>query len=142
MTVNKVILLGNLGRDPELKQMKNGGDAYLAISIATSESRKDKQTGEKTQIVEWHNVVFYGKSAEVVAQYLKKGDQIYVEGKLKTNKYADQNGVEKYSTTIIATSFNFVGSKKKDETTAQEYSKASGGTGGGLSDFIDDDVPF
>lgn len=132
MTVNKVILVGNLGKDPELKH--GSSDAILNISVATSETRKDKNTGERKQETEWHNVVFYGKSAEIVAQYLRKGDSIYIEGRLKTSKYIDKQGIERYSTQIIVTDFKMLGNRKKDDSTAQQYAAASGG-------FIDD-APF
>jgi single-strand DNA-binding protein len=143
MTVNKVILLGNIGVDPEPKQLTNG-DYVLELSIATSESWNDKNTGEKKTVTEWHKVVFYGKPVDIICKFLKKGDKIYVEGKIKTEKYTDKKtGVEKYATKIIANEFKMLGTKDKQEqqnvTNSNDYSKASNG---GLSDFIDDDVPF
>lgn len=98
--VNKVILVGNLGQDPEVRYMPNG-NAVANISLATSESWRDKQTGETKEITEWHRVVFFGKLAEVVGEYAKKGTQMYVEGQLKTRKWQDQQGVDRYTTEIV-----------------------------------------
>lgn len=98
--VNKVILVGNLGQDPEVRYMPNGG-AVANIRIATSESWRDKQTGEQKEVTEWHSVVLYGKLAEVAGEYLKKGSQVYIEGQLRTRKWTDQQGVEKYSTEVV-----------------------------------------
>lgn len=98
--VNKVILVGNLGQDPEVRYMPNG-NAVANISLATSESWRDKQTGEQKEITEWHRVVFFGKLAEVVGEYAKKGTQMYVEGQLKTRKWQDQQGVDRYTTEIV-----------------------------------------
>jgi len=97
--INKVILVGNLGQDPEVRYMPNG-NAVANIALATSESWKDK-SGQKQEKTEWHKVVFFGKLAEIVGEYLAKGSQVYVEGKLQTRKWADQAGVERYSTEII-----------------------------------------
>lgn len=98
--VNKVILVGNLGQDPEVRYMPNG-NAVANVSLATSESWRDKQTGEQKEITEWHRVVFFGKLAEVVGEYAKKGTQMYVEGQLKTRKWQDQQGVDRYTTEIV-----------------------------------------
>lgn len=98
--VNKVILIGNLGSDPEVRYMPQGG-AVANITMATSESWTDKQTNEKKEQTEWHRVVFYGKLAEIVGEYTRKGSKIYVEGKLRTRKWQDQQGVERYTTEII-----------------------------------------
>ena len=98
--VNKVILIGNLGNEPDVRYMPSG-DAVANVSIATSESWKDKNTGETQERTEWHRVVFFGKLAEIVKQYLHKGSKIYVEGKLRTRKWQDKEGVERYSTEII-----------------------------------------
>ena len=101
--INKVILLGNLGADPELRTTA-GGDAVATISIATSDSWKDKNTGEEQQKTEWHRVVFFRRMAEVVGQYLKKGSSVYIEGQLQTNSYEDKNtGEKKYSTHLCLT---------------------------------------
>ena len=98
--VNKVILVGNLGQDPEVRYMPNGG-AVANITLATSESWRDKQTGETKEKTEWHRVVLFGKLAEVAGEYLKKGSQVYIEGALQTRKWTDQAGVEKYTTEVV-----------------------------------------
>ena len=98
--VNKVILLGNLGKDPEIKYMPNG-NAVANITLATSETWNDKNTGEKQEKTEWHRVVFFGKLAEIVGQYLKKGSKIYVEGKLQTRKWQGQDGQDRYTTEVV-----------------------------------------
>lgn len=98
--VNKVILVGNLGNDPEIRYMPNGG-AVANITLATSESWRDKQTGENKEITEWHRVVIFGKLAEIAGEYLKKGSQIYIEGQLKTRKWQAQDGTEKYTTEVV-----------------------------------------
>ena len=98
--VNKVILVGNLGQDPEVRYMPNGG-AVANITLATSESWRDKQTGETKEKTEWHRVVLFGKLAEVAAEYLRKGSQVYIEGALQTRKWTDQAGVEKYTTEVV-----------------------------------------
>lgn len=98
--VNKVILVGNLGQDPEIRYMPNGG-AVANISLATSESWRDKQTGENREVTEWHRVVLFGKLAEVAGEYLRKGSQVYIEGQLRTRKWQDQSGQDKYSTEVV-----------------------------------------
>jgi single-strand DNA-binding protein len=98
--INKVILIGNLGAEPEVRYMPSG-DAVANIRIATSETWKDRNTGEKQERTEWHNVVFFGKIAEIVKQYLHKGSKIYVEGKLRTRKWAGQDGQDRYTTEIV-----------------------------------------
>jgi single-strand DNA-binding protein len=98
--VNKVILVGNLGNDPEVRYMPNGG-AVANITLATSESWRDKQTGETKEKTEWHRVVLFGKLAEVAGEYLRKGSQVYIEGALQTRKWTDQAGVEKYTTEVV-----------------------------------------
>ncbi len=100
-SVNKVILIGGLGRDPETRYGAGGG-AICNISLATSESWKDKETGEKKESTEWHRVVFFGKLAEIAGEYLKKGSSCYVEGSLKTRKWTDKENVERYTTEIVA----------------------------------------
>ncbi|WP_306587689.1 single-stranded DNA-binding protein [Hafnia paralvei] len=97
--VNKVILVGNLGNDPEVRYLPNGG-AVANITLATSESWRDKQTGEQKEKTDWHRVVLFGKLAEVAGEYLRKGSQVYIEGKLTTRKWTDQSGIEKYTTEI------------------------------------------
>ncbi|KEA49979.1 MULTISPECIES: single-stranded DNA-binding protein SSB1 [Mangrovibacter] len=98
--VNKVILVGNLGQDPEVRYMPNGG-AVANITLATSESWRDKQTGEMKEQTEWHRVVLFGKLAEVAGEYLRKGSQVYIEGQLRTRKWQDQGGQERYTTEIV-----------------------------------------
>ncbi len=99
--INKVILIGNVGSDPEVRYMPNG-NAVTTLSIATSETWKDKQTGEKQDRTEWHRVVFYNRLGEIAGEYTKKGSRIYIEGSLRTRKWQDQQGVERYTTEIIA----------------------------------------
>ncbi|PKH22312.1 ssDNA-binding protein [Enterobacterales bacterium CwR94] len=98
--VNKVILVGNLGQDPEVRYMPNGG-AVANITLATSESWRDKQTGENKEVTEWHRVVLFGKLAEVAGEYLRKGSQVYIEGQLRTRKWQDQGGQERYTTEVV-----------------------------------------
>ncbi|WPH64007.1 single-stranded DNA-binding protein [Vibrio phage vB_VpP_1] len=105
--VNKVILVGNLGSDPEVRYMPNGG-AVANITIATSESWRDKQSGEQREKVEWHRVVLFGKLAEVAGEYLRKGSQVYIEGQLQTRKWQDQSGQDRYSTEVVVQGFNGV----------------------------------
>ena len=110
-SINKVILLGNLGADPEMRYTA-GGDAVASISIATSSSWNDKQSGEKREKTEWHRVVFFRRLAEVVGEYMKKGSSIYVEGQLQTNSYEDKNtGERKFSTQIVAREMQMLGSR-------------------------------
>jgi single-strand DNA-binding protein len=120
-SVNKVILLGNLGRDPETRYT-TGGDAVTNLRIATTEQWKDK-SGEKQERTEWHTVVLFGRQAEIAGEYLKKGRSVYIEGRLQTRKYTDKEGVEKYSTEIVADRMQLLGSGRD-----------SGGGGGGGGD--------
>lgn len=108
--LNKVMLIGNLGADPEVRQMPMGG-AVANITLATSMRWKDKQTGEKKESTEWHRVVFFNRLAEIVNEYLRKGSQIYVEGRLQTRKWQDQNGQDRYTTEIIASEMHMLGSR-------------------------------
>ena len=110
-SVNKVILVGNLGADPETSYMPNG-DALCKIRIATSESWKDKQTGDKKEATEWHRIVFFRRLAEIAGQYLKKGSSVYVEGSLKTRKWQDKDGNERYTTEIIGSEMKMLGSRE------------------------------
>ena len=109
-SVNKVILIGNLGRDPEVRYAPSGS-AICNVTIATSRNWKDKTTGERQEETEWHRVVFYDKLAEIAGEYLKKGKSVYVEGRLKTRKWTDKDGVEKYTTEIIANEMTMLGSR-------------------------------
>jgi len=121
--INKVIIVGNLGADPETRYTTSG-TAITSLSIATSESWTDKQSGEKQERTEWHRVKMFGKLAEIAGEYLKKGRQVYIEGSLRTDKYTDKNGVEKYSTDIIASDMQMLGG-------GGEGGGAGGGGGGG-----------
>ncbi len=109
-SINKVILVGNLGQDPEVKYMPSGG-AVTNISIATTDTWKDKATGEKKENTEWHRVVFFNRLAEIVGEYLRKGSQVYIEGNLRTRKWQDQNGVDKYTTEIVAREMQMLGGR-------------------------------
>lgn len=110
-SVNKVIIVGNLGRDPETRVFPNG-DPVANVTIATTDKWKDKQTGEMREATEWHRVVFSGRLAEIAGQYLRKGSQVYVEGSLRTRKWTDQSGQEKYTTEIRADSMQMLGSRQ------------------------------
>lgn len=155
-SVNKVTVLGALGRDPELKYMPNG-DAVCNISVATSEKYKDKASGEQRENTEWHRITFFGKLAEVVAQYMKKGSSIYVEGKLKTRKYTDKDGIERYVTEINAYEMQMLGGKAEGGTAPAPRPAAAAApaarSGAGYqsspqdsrrsaSPAADDDIPF
>ena len=149
--VNKVILIGNLGADPETRFMPSGG-AVTNIRLATSESWKDKQSGQMQERTEWHRVVFFNKLAEIAGEYLKKGSKVYVEGSLRTRKWQGQDGQDRYSTEIVADQMQMLdgrgdSSASYDGGSDQRSSApASGGNqGGGYSapaDEFDDDIPF
>jgi single-strand DNA-binding protein len=113
-SVNKVIIVGNLGRDPEMRYMPSG-DAIANIAVATSYKSKDKNTGEQKELTEWHRISFFGRLAEIVGQYLKKGSSVYVEGRLQTRKYTDKDGVEKYATDIVAENMQMLGGRAGSE---------------------------
>jgi single-strand DNA-binding protein len=121
--INKVILVGNLGADPEVKYTA-GGTAIGTLSVATSESWKDKQTGEQQERTEWHRVKLFGRLAEIAGEYLKKGRQVYIEGSLRTDKYTDKDGVQRYSTDIIGNEMQMLGGNEGG---------GGGGGGGGYS---------
>ena len=147
-SVNKAILVGNLCADPETRYMQNG-DAVANIRLATSESWKDKATGEKKEITEFHRVVFYRKLAEIVGQYLKKGASIYVEGRIRTRKWTDKEGQERYTTEIEANEMQMLGGKSNGAPesaapagAAKEPSRSSQGAQGGAFVGMGDDVPF
>lgn len=108
--INKVIIVGNLGRDPETRYLASG-DPVSGITVATSERWRDRTTGEHKEITEWHRISFFGKLAEIAAQYLKKGSQVYVEGRLRTRRYTDKEGIERYSTDVIADTLQMLGSR-------------------------------
>jgi single-strand DNA-binding protein len=148
--VNKVIIVGNLGNDPDTKYMPSGS-AVTNLSVATNESWKDKQTGEQKDRTEWHRVAMFGRLAEVAAEYLRKGSQVYIEGKLRTRKWQDQQGNDKYTTEIIADEMQMLGGRGGGGAPAMGGGAPAmgGGSGGpppsgppqGGSDF-DDDIPF
>lgn len=139
--VNKVIIIGNLGQDPEVKYMPNG-NAVANITVATSESWKDKNTGENVDKTEWHRVVFFRRLAEIVGEYLKKGSKIYVEGKLQTRKWQDKQNVDHYTTEIIANEMQMLDSRNSVQNNdAPAQDQPSPAPVPGNSDF-DDDIPF
>jgi single-strand DNA-binding protein len=117
-SVNKVIIVGNLGRDPEVRYMPNG-DAVATLAVATTDTWKDKNSGEKKEQTEWHRISFFGRTAEVCGQYLKKGSSVYVEGSLRTRKYTDKDGIEKYSTEIRGDSMQMLGGRQQGGGDAQ-----------------------
>ena len=153
--VNKAILVGNLGRDPEIRYTQ-GGAAVANVAIATSDSWKDKQTGELQERTEWHRVVFFRRLAEVVGEYLKKGSQVYVEGSIRTNKWQDQSGQDRYTTEIVANEMQMLGGRgggsgvaaasagsgfNQSPSPPAKQQESQGDYGGDVDDF-DDDIPF
>jgi len=159
-SVNKVILVGNLGRDPEIRYLPSG-DPVANVTIATSSKYKNK-TGELVEETEWHRVTFFGKLAEIVGQYLKKGRSVYVEGRIKTRKYTDKDGVEKYATDIIANEMQMLGGREgmggpaaddegsgfarpapasRPAAAAPQAASTAGKPSSGFDD-MDDDIPF
>src|SRR6476659_1598030 len=142
--VNKVILVGTLGKDPEVRYSQAGA-AMTSISVATNESWKDKVTGEKQERTEWHRVKFFGRVAVLAGEYLKKGGQVYIEGSLRTEKYTDKQGVEKYSTDIIASELQMLGGKSDGDNKPQARNPAPSRGGGGPDGqdlYPDDAIPF
>lgn len=152
--VNKVILIGNLGQDPEVKYMPSGG-AVTNVTVATSESWKDKNTGEQKENTEWHRVVFFRRLAEIAGEYLKKGSKVYIEGKLQTRKWQDQSGNDRYTTEIIANEMQMLdgrgaggggsagggGGYNQSSGASSSPSSSAAPAGGSMGDF-DDDIPF
>ena len=151
--VNKVILIGNLGNDPDIRYTGSGA-AVANISLATAESWKDRETGEQQERTEWHRVVFFGRLAEIVGEYLKKGSQIYIEGRLQTRKWQDKEGNDRYTTEIVANEMQMLGSRggsggsssydqapSRDDAAPSEQSGSKPGKSGDTDDF-DDDIPF
>jgi len=158
--VNKVILIGHLGADPEVRYMPNGG-AVANVTVATTESWKDKSSGEQQEKTEWHRVVFFARLAEIVGEYLKKGSQLYVEGRLQTRKWQDKSGVDRYTTEIVASEMQMLGGRGGASggaapsggsygggQSAGGSAPASGGqtsspaAAGSSYDDFDDDIPF
>jgi single-strand DNA-binding protein len=153
-SVNKVIVVGNLGRDPETRYMPDGG-AITNVSVATSFQWTDKASGEKKEETEWHRVVFRGKLAEVAGEYLKKGSQVYVEGRLRTRKWQDKDGQDRCTTEIMATEMKMLGSRagagepreappepRAAESRAAEPRAAPAKKPAGKFDDLEDDIPF
>ena len=146
--VNKVIILGRLGADPELRSSPSGVTT-CNLSIATSINWTDKNSGDKKEKTEWHRVVFFGRPAEVIDQYMKKGQQLYVEGRLETSKY-EKDGIERFSTNIIGESFNFISgsSTQMDDSTQSEFNQTPSqnenmsSESNAKKDDFDDDIPF
>lgn len=136
-SVNRVILIGNLGKDPETRHMQNG-DAVTNITLATTDTWKDKN-GEKQEKTEWHRITFYRKLAEIVAEYCKKGNPIYVEGRLETRKWTDKEGIERYSTDIIAHDMKMLGSKPSVQGDPKQNKTQNSNTG---FDDCENDIPF
>ncbi len=152
-SVNKVIIIGNLGRDPEVRYTPDGA-SVTNVTIATTDTWKDKATGEKKEATEWHRVVFFGKLAEIAGQYLKKGRQVYVEGALRTRKWQDKEGQERYTTEIVANEMKMLGSREGMSDAPPRESGGAGAAAGGnrppaapqpaggnFNDF-EDDIPF
>jgi single-strand DNA-binding protein len=149
MSVNKVILVGRLGKDPETRYMTNG-EAVTNVSLATSENWKDKN-GEKQERTEWHNLVFYRRLAEIAGEYLRKGSQIFVEGKIQTRKWQDKEGKDRYTTEIVVNEMQMLGSKSGGSSSFEVVDKPAASSGasrsapaaaGGGFDNFDDDIPF
>ncbi|MDR1646907.1 MAG: single-stranded DNA-binding protein [Zoogloeaceae bacterium] len=156
-SVNKVILVGNLGRDPETRYLPNG-DAVANATIATSDQWKDKNSGEQREVTEWHRVVFYRRLAEIVGQYLRKGSQVYIEGRLRTRKWQDKDGQERYTTEIEATEMKMLGKREGQgdpvgssssgggrsapSAPAGDYNPAPAAKKQAFEEFGDDDIPF
>lgn len=154
--INKVILVGNLGGDPEVRYMPNG-NAVATVSVATSESWKDKQTGENQTRTEWHRVVFFNKLAEIVGEYLKKGSKIYAEGSLRTRKWQDKSGADRYTTEIVGNEMQMLDSRggsfdgapaydnnqsNFSSAPAQSQTQSAAPQAPAPADDFDDDIPF
>ena len=154
--INKVILVGHLGKDPETKYMPSGG-AVTNVTLATSEGWKDKTSGEKQERTEWHRVVFFNKLAEIAGEYLKKGSQVYVEGSLRTRKWQNKEGVDQYTTEIVANEMQMLGGKPGSGAGGGDYSQSSSSAASssrssgqsapqaqpaGMDAPFDDDIPF
>jgi len=142
-SVNKAIIVGNCGKDPESRFMPSG-DAVCNLSIATSETYKDKATGEKKETTEWHRVVMFGKLAEIAGQYLKKGSQVYIEGRIQTRKWTDKDGIERYSTEIVGNEMKMLGSKPAGGNDSGDgyYAPAPRQGKPKADDDLGSDVPF
>jgi single-strand DNA-binding protein len=143
--LNKAQIIGRVGRDPEVRYLTSG-DAVVNVSVATSERWKDKQTGEVKEATEWHRVNFFGRLAEIAGEYIQQGTLIFVEGKIKTRKWTDKDGVERYSTEIMGETMKLLSSKQGTQpqrSSSEGYQKPQpkGSKGSGFDD-MDDDIPF
>lgn len=145
MSVNKAIIIGNLGRDPEIRYSAEG-TAMANLSVATTYSRTDRGTGQRTEETEWHRIVLFGRQAEVAGEYLKKGSQIYVEGRLRTRKWTDQSGQDRFTTEIVAQSMQMLGSRDSSAPQQQSsgYAQQSQSSQRPAQQFgsMDGDTPF
>ena len=141
-SLNKVIIIGNLGRDPESRYMPSG-EQVTSIAVATTDRWRDKATGDMKEQTEWHRIAFFGKLAEIAGQYLKKGSQVYVEGRIRTRKYTDREGIERYATEIIGDRMQMLGGKPEQSSGRNSYAEAKE-TGRMPYQHADDDsdVPF
>ncbi len=140
--INKVIIVGNLGADPETRYMPSGS-AVTNLSIATSEQWKDKQTGEQKERTEWHKVAMFNRLAEIAAEYLRKGSQVYIEGKLRTRKWQDRDGNDRWTTEIIADEMQMLGGRSGGDSAPMPSDRGpSGGPPQSPPDDFEDDIPF
>lgn len=142
--INKVIIVGNLGKDPEIKSMPNGG-AVCNITVATSETWKDKNTGDKQEKTEWHRIVMFRKLAEIAGEYLKKGAQVYIEGKLQTRKWQDQQGQDRYTTEIVADQMQMLGGRGNGGSQSSQPSQQNQAPQQPKPTYdksFEDDIPF
>lgn len=139
--INKVIIVGNLGNDPEIRTMPNG-EAVANISVATSESWTDKNTGERREVTEWHRIVLYRRLAEIAGQYLRKGSQVYVEGRLKTRKWQDNNGQDRYTTEIQGDNLQMLGGRNQEMGGFAPAQSAPAPQAEPPMDAFDDNIPF
>ena len=144
--INKVILVGHLGVDPETRYMPSGG-AVTNVRIATSEQWKDKNTGDQQERTEWHSVAFFGRLAEIAGEYLRKGSQVYVEGRLRTRKWQDRDGNDRYTTEIVANEMQMLGGRPGSGAPAKSEQSSgnappSGPPSGPPAEDFDDDIPF
>ena len=139
--INKVILVGHLGQDPETRYMPSGG-AVTNLRVATSESWKDKTTGDQQERTEWHNVAMFGRLAEIAAEYLRKGSQVYLEGRLRTRKWQDRDGNDRWTTEIIANEMQMLGGRPDSSAPARVAEAPAAAPAPGPADDLDDDIPF
>ena len=151
--INKVILIGNVGVEPEVRYAANG-NAVVTLSIATSETWKDKQTGEKQERTEWHRVVCFNRLGEIAGEYVRKGSKLYIEGSLRTRKWQDQQGQDRYTTEVVANDFQMLDNKNSNQNQSYDYpqdmgaqanrvgTQATTSLANATADELDDDVPF